>query len=60
MPFYVVSHKDAIDPSQRDEIAAAITKTHTELFATPSLFVNVKFEDISAASYYVGGKLVCF
>lgn len=58
MPFYVVSHKDAIAPSQRDELAAAITRIHTGVFATPSLFVNVKFEDASAASYYVGGERV--
>ncbi|EOD48209.1 putative cis-3-chloroacrylic acid protein [Neofusicoccum parvum UCRNP2] len=56
MPLYIVSHKDPISPSQRDELAAAITKIHSTLFTTPSLFVNVKFEDVSAASYYVGGK----
>lgn len=58
MPLYVISHKDEISPSQRDELAAAITKTHTTLFTTPSLFVNVKFEDVSDTSYYVGGKRV--
>ncbi|EKG16696.1 Tautomerase [Macrophomina phaseolina MS6] len=56
MPLYIVSHKDPISSSQRDELAAAITKIHANLFTTPSLFVNVKFEDVSTTSYYVGGK----
>ncbi|KAL1645164.1 hypothetical protein SLS58_003869 [Diplodia intermedia] len=56
MPLYIVSHKDPLNTSQRDELAAAITKIHTTVFTTPSLFVNVKFEDVSDASYYVGGK----
>ena len=58
MPLYVISHKDPISSSQRDELAAAITKIHTTLFTTPSFFVNVKFEDASEAPYYVGGKPV--
>lgn len=58
MPFYVISHKDPITSQQRDDLAAAITKIHTTLFTTPSLFVNVKFEESSAADYYVGGKRV--
>lgn len=58
MPFYVIAHKDDISLQQRDDLAATITKIHTTLFTTPSLFVNVKFEDSSAASYYVGGKRV--
>ena len=58
MPLYIISHKDPLNTSQRDELAAAITKIHTTVFTTPSLFVNVKFEDVSDASYYVGGKPV--
>lgn len=58
MPFYIINHKDPISPPQRDELAATITKIHTTLFTAPSLFVNVKFEDLSQASYYVGGKPV--
>ncbi|KAK0659033.1 hypothetical protein DIS24_g4248 [Lasiodiplodia hormozganensis] len=56
MPLYIISHKDPISPTQRDGLAAAVTKIHTTVFTTPSLFVNVKFEDASDASYYVGGK----
>lgn len=58
MPLYIISHKDPISPTQRDGLAAAVTKIHTTVFTTPSLFVNVKFEDASDASYYVGGKPV--
>ncbi|KAK2610434.1 hypothetical protein N8I77_003862 [Diaporthe amygdali] len=56
MPWYIVSHRDPISSSQRDELASAITKVHTNLFTTPSLFVNVRFEDASKAHHYVGGK----
>lgn len=53
LPFYAVSYEDEITFSERDEIAASITKINTILFTTPSLFVNVKFEDANEASYQV-------
>lgn len=59
MPYYVIAHADPLTLEQRDALAATITKIHTGLFTTPSIFVNVKFEDNSAASYYVGGRKVC-
>lgn len=58
MPWYVVSLRDPIGSSERDELASAITKVHTNLFTTPSLFVNVRFEDASNVHHYVGGKRV--
>lgn len=58
MPWYVVSLRESIGSSQRDEVASAITKVHTNLFTTPSLFVNVRFEDASSVHHYVGGKRV--
>lgn len=59
MPYYVITHADPLTLEQRDALAATITNIHTGLFTTPSIFVNVKFEDTSAASYYVGGRKVC-
>ncbi|KAL1883210.1 hypothetical protein Daus18300_000268 [Diaporthe australafricana] len=56
MPWYIVSHREPIAAPQRDELASAITKVHTGLFTTPSLFVNVRFEDASKIPHYVGGK----
>ncbi|KAJ4394660.1 hypothetical protein N0V93_003879 [Gnomoniopsis smithogilvyi] len=56
MPYYVIAHAGPLTAQHRDALAATITKIHTTLFTTPSLFVNVKFEDVSAASYYVGGR----
>lgn len=56
MPWYVVSFREPIGSSERDELASAITKVHTNLFTTPSLFVNVRFEDASSVHHYVGGK----
>lgn len=58
MPWYVVTLRDPIGSSERDELASAITKAHTNLFTTPSLFVNVRFEDASNVHHYVGGKRV--
>lgn len=58
MPYYVIAHADPLTVQQRDALAATITKVHTTLFTTPSIFVNVKFEDTSTASYYVGGRKV--
>ncbi|KAK7720031.1 hypothetical protein SLS64_002212 [Diaporthe eres] len=49
---------EPIGSSERDELASAITKVHTNLFTTPSLFVNVRFEDASSVHHYVGGKRV--
>jgi len=43
--------------SQQDELAEAITRIHSEKFTTPTLFVNVYFEDVSSHATYVGGKL---
>lgn len=58
MPWYVVSLREPIGSSERDELASAITKVHTNLFTAPSLFVNVRFEDASNIYHYVGGKRV--
>ena len=59
MPLYIVSHYTPLSTSEKDALAWAITKSHTELFTTPSIFVNVKFQDIKDTSCYVGGYAVC-
>ncbi|KAI3397601.1 hypothetical protein diail_10573 [Diaporthe ilicicola] len=56
MPWYIVCLREPIDATQRDELASAITRVHTNIFTTPSLFVNVRFEDESKVHHYVGGK----
>jgi phenylpyruvate tautomerase PptA (4-oxalocrotonate tautomerase family) len=58
MPLYIVAHHTALTDSQKDALAEAITKVHTELFNTPSIFVNVRFQDITQTPCYVGGKRV--
>ncbi|TKA77197.1 hypothetical protein B0A49_01842 [Cryomyces minteri] len=56
MPLYEVEHICPLTVSQQDELAAAITKIHTEKFTAPALFVNVRFTNISEQTTYVGGK----
>ncbi|KAF2083804.1 hypothetical protein K490DRAFT_69452 [Saccharata proteae CBS 121410] len=59
MPLYTVSYKTPLSEDQRDALAAAITKTHSTLFTTPTLFVNVHFEDVTTgheSKRYVAGK----
>ncbi|KAL4734610.1 hypothetical protein BDV11DRAFT_197951 [Aspergillus similis] len=56
MPFYQIEHCFPLQKAQRDELAQAITTIHTRKFATPSLFVNVRFTDSSQQYNYVAGK----
>ncbi|KAK0509862.1 hypothetical protein JMJ35_007256 [Cladonia borealis] len=56
MPLYEISHITPLSPSQKDALAASITQIHSHLFTTPSLFVNVRFTDISRQDVYVGGR----
>lgn len=58
MPFYQVEHCIPLEKSQRDSLAQAITLIHTRKFATPSLFVNVRFTDSNQDINYVAGKQV--
>ena len=58
MPAYEIEHVVPLSSQQKDEIAQSITATHTSLFTTPSLFVNVRFTDASKQDVYVGGKKV--
>ncbi|OAA39759.1 hypothetical protein NOR_06179 [Metarhizium rileyi] len=45
-------------PAQREELAGAITQLHATKFATPSVFVHVRFilEDLSGGHYFMAGK----
>lgn len=57
MPYYEVLHATPLTHAQRSSLAEKITYLHTTLFTTPSLFVNVKFTDISSGGdYFVAGK----
>ncbi|RDK40904.1 hypothetical protein M752DRAFT_29185 [Aspergillus phoenicis ATCC 13157] len=56
MPLYEIEHSIPLDKSQRDELAQAITHIHTRKFATPSLFVNIRFIDANSRHNYVAGK----
>jgi len=56
MPLYLISHVTPLSTSQQDTLASPITKLHTELFTTPSLFVNVRFSNALQHVGFVGGK----
>jgi len=56
MPVYVVSHQFELTENQRSTLAQAITRIHSTIFTTPSLFVNVHFRPTDQFIAYVGGK----
>ncbi|KAF2230098.1 hypothetical protein EV356DRAFT_561691 [Viridothelium virens] len=56
MPMWEVEHGCTLTPSQKDDLAEAITKIYAEQFATPRILVNIRFTDISQQSTYVAGK----
>jgi hypothetical protein len=58
MPLYEIEHVCPINPDQQQSIANAIVKIHSEMFTTPSLFVNVRFKDTNATPLFVAGKRV--
>jgi len=58
MPLYEVVHIVSLTAAQKSELARAVTETHSQLFTTPSLFVNVVFTDAIKQDAYVGGKKV--
>src|SRR5271170_1542331 len=58
MPLYEIEHVCSITPDQQQSIANAIVKIHSEMFTTPSLFVNVRFKDTNALPLFVAGQRV--
>ncbi|THW18368.1 hypothetical protein D6C98_02867 [Aureobasidium pullulans] len=56
MPAYEVEHVCPLTNDQKDRLASAITKIHSEQFSAPKLFVNVRITDISGQRTYVAGK----
>ena len=59
MPYYIINHICPLTTSQQDALAERITSIHALRFHTPSLFVNVVFEERGARRAYVGGRKVC-
>jgi phenylpyruvate tautomerase PptA (4-oxalocrotonate tautomerase family) len=58
MPLYNVEHTYPLTDEQKDQLAAAITKIHTEKFTVPRFFVNINIRDISSERTYGGGVRV--
>jgi phenylpyruvate tautomerase PptA (4-oxalocrotonate tautomerase family) len=55
MPLYTIDHSCPLTEQQKDQLAEAITKIHTEKFTVPRFFVNVSIRDISSEQTYGGG-----
>lgn len=60
MPAYEVEHICELTDDQKDQLAEAITKIHSQQFSTPRVFVNVRITDISDQRTYVAGKQVSY
>jgi hypothetical protein len=58
MPLYEIEHVCPINPHQQQAIADSIVKIHSEIYTTPSLFVNVRFKDANDTPLLVAGKRV--
>lgn len=58
MPAYELEHVCKLSDDQKDQLAEAITKIHSQQFSTPRLFVNVRITDVSDQRTYVAGKQV--
>ncbi len=57
MPTYVCwAERGQISAGQRQRIAAGITLIHSEYTGAPPAFVQCIFQDLDAASHYIGGE----
>lgn len=58
MPRYEIEHVCSLTESQKDELAEAVTKIHSDTFSTPKFFVNLRITDVSQHNIYLAGKRV--
>jgi phenylpyruvate tautomerase PptA (4-oxalocrotonate tautomerase family) len=57
VPTYVcLAGSGQISAAQRQRIAAGITLIHSECTGAPPAFVQCIFQDLDAASHYIGGE----
>jgi phenylpyruvate tautomerase PptA (4-oxalocrotonate tautomerase family) len=54
MPLYEVQYCVPLARSEKDDLAARITKIHKSAFGAPSLFISITFNDISGSDFYAG------
>ena len=59
MPTYTVTHSALdLDPEQRSRIANGITEAHNRITGANKYFAQVIFNEKSAGSHFMGGKIV--
>jgi len=57
VPTYLChTHRGALTPAQRLELARRITAVHSEVTATPRSFAQVLFRETDLDSHFVGGR----
>lgn len=57
MPTYTVtSLKGCLNPHKRENIAAEITRIHSETTGAPAYFAQVIFTEVLPGRYFVGGR----
>jgi len=61
MPFYQFTvPSDTPSAQLKADIAAAVTKVHTEVTGAPARYVNVSFTEVPPGSLFVAGEPVAF
>jgi phenylpyruvate tautomerase PptA (4-oxalocrotonate tautomerase family) len=58
MPLYQVEYTSPLTRSEKNDLAASITRIHQSAYGAPSIFIGITFKDISDVEYYAGSKLV--
>jgi phenylpyruvate tautomerase PptA (4-oxalocrotonate tautomerase family) len=57
VPTYIVTAPDdLLSQSQKNRLAAEITRVHCEVTGAPAYFAQVIFVDVKASNYFMGGK----
>lgn len=53
--YYVATAAERLSAAERHEIAAAITRLHSEVTGAPAFFAQVIFTEIAPGNHFVGG-----
>jgi len=55
--YYVATAVERLSGAERHEIAAAITRLHSEVTGAPAFFAQVIFTEIAPGNHFMGGTL---
>ena len=57
MPFYNFYHALPLTPEQKQDLATAVTNSHSRIFSALTALVNVNFVDVSRANNFIAGEI---